>query len=55
MKISAKEEKRLLAWGVRFFEMGYQAAIDNQQKLMPITKELKISAVKIFINKVSGQ
>ncbi len=59
MKINSKEVEELIEWGVRFFEMGFDACLKVIAKTGKFAKEQKVNAVRDFIasqpNKSTGQ
>ena len=49
MKISEQEEKALYQWGVKFYEMGWDATFKNIDELGRFCKGIKVDAIKKYI------
>ena len=49
MNISEDEERELIRWGVKFFQMGFNAAFDVISKQKEIALDLKTKAVEEYI------
>ena len=50
MDISDKETEELYEWGVKFFEMGFDACLKHISKTGSFAKKAKTEAVKEFIS-----
>lgn len=55
MDISKKEEQELIEWGVRFYELGFKAALDSVTAMGRLAKPMKTEAVRKYIKKISKE
>ena len=49
MKVSEKEEQELYDWGLKFYEMGWDAAFKNVARLGTFCQGIKVDAVRKYI------
>lgn len=53
MTLTKQEEKELYKWGVKFYEMGWDAAFKNISQLGKFCKGIKVNAVEKYIKEIS--
>ena len=55
MKISEAEEKELIEWGIRFYELGFNAALESVTHMGKFARGMKTEAVRKYIRKLSEE
>lgn len=49
MELSKEEEQKFYEWGIKFYEMGWDAAFKNISQMGEFCKGIKVDAVREYI------
>lgn len=52
MELTKEEAEKIIEWGIMLFEMGYDAAYHTIRETHHLSKDLKIEAIRKYIQEV---